>query len=239
MCFHYSITQKMASIEDKLRVNWEGQEWQPVYHASGFSFLQMPVITQADPKYVQLFNWGLIPSWVKTKMDADKLKAQTLNARSETAFEKPSFRSGIKYNRCLIPADGFFEWMDVNKKKYPHYIFMKNQELFCFGGIYANWTDRFTGELIQSFSILTTDANPMMEKIHNSKKRMPVIIPSNDYEHWLDNNLMPKDIQQFFKPFPESEMAYHTISKLITSRVDNSNVPEVVEPCNYPELKEV
>ena len=229
----------MATIEDNLRVHWEGQEWQPVYHSSGFSFLQMPVITQADPKYVQLFNWGLIPSWVKSKVDADKLKAQTLNARSETAFEKPSFRSGIKYNRCLIPADGFFEWMDVNKKKYPHYIFMKNQELFCFGGIYANWTDRFTGELIQSFSILTTDANPMMEKIHNSKKRMPVIIPSNGYEHWLDNNLMPKDIQQFFKPFSESEMANHTISKLITSRVENSNVPEVVEPCVYPELEEV
>jgi len=229
----------MATIEEKLRVNWEGQEWQPVYHASGFSFLQMPVITQADPKYVQLFNWGLIPSWVKTKIDADKLKAQTLNARSETTFEKPSFRSGIKYNRCLIPADGFFEWMEVNKKKYPHYIFMKNQEMFCFGGIYANWTDRFTGELIQSFSILTTDANPMMEKIHNSKKRMPVIIPSNGYAHWLDNNLMPKDIQQFFKPFSESEMAYHTISKLITSRAENSNVPEVLEPCVYPELKEV
>jgi putative SOS response-associated peptidase YedK len=228
----------MATIEEKLRVHWEGQEWQPVYHASGFSFLQMPVITQADPKYVQLFNWGLIPSWIKTKIDADKLKAQTLNARSETAFEKPSFRSGIKYNRCLIPADGFFEWREVNKKKYPHYIFMKNQELFCFGGIYANWTDRFTGELIQSFSILTTDANPMMEKIHNSKKRMPVIIPSNGYEHWLDNNLMPKDIQQFFKPFSESEMAYHTISKLITSKVENSNVPEVLEACEYPELKE-
>jgi putative SOS response-associated peptidase YedK len=198
----------------------------------------MPVITQADPKYVQLFNWGLIPSWIKTKIDADKLKAQTLNARSETAFEKPSFRSGIRYNRCLIPADGFFEWREVNKKKYPHYIFMKNQELFCFGGIYANWTDRFTGELIQSFSILTTDANPMMEKIHNSKKRMPVIIPSNGYEHWLDNNLMPKDIQQFFKPFSESEMAYHTISKLITSKVENSNVPEVLEACEYPELNE-
>jgi putative SOS response-associated peptidase YedK len=228
----------MATIEEKLRVNWEGQEWQPVYHASGFSFLQMPVITQADPKYVQLFNWGLIPSWVKTKIDADKLKAQTLNARSETTFEKPSFRSGIKYNRCLIPADGFFEWMEVNKKKYPHYIFMKNQEMFCFGGIYANWTDRFTGELIQSFSILTTDANPMMEKIHNSKKRMPVIIPSNGYAHWLDNNLMPKDIQQFFKPFSESEMAFHTISKLITSRVENSNVPEVVEACVYSELVE-
>jgi len=228
----------MATIEEKLRVHWEGQEWQPVYHASGFSFLQMPVITQADPKYVQLFNWGLIPSWVKTKIDADKLKAQTLNARSETAFEKPSFRSGIKYNRCLIPADGFFEWMDVNKKKYPHYIFMKNQEMFCFGGIYANWTDRFTGELIQSFSILTTDANSLMEKIHNSKKRMPVIIPSNAYEHWLDNNLMPKDIQQFFKPFSDSEMAYHTISKLITSRIENSNVPEVVEPCVNSELVE-
>ena len=115
---------------------------------------------------------------------------------------------------------------------------MKNKEMFCFGGIYANWTDRFTGELIQSFSILTTDANPMMEKIHNSKKRMPVIIPSNAYENWLDSNLMPKDIQQFFKPFSESEMAYHTISKLITSRIENSNVPEVVEPCVNSELVE-
>jgi len=236
MCFHYSITQKMATIEEKLRVHWEGQEWQPVYHASGFSFLQMPVITQADPKYVQLFNWGLIPSWVKSKMDADKLKAQTLNARSETAFEKPSFRSGIKYNRCLIPADGFFEWMDVNKKKYPHYIFMKNQELFCFAGIYANWTDKETGELMQSFSILTTDANPMMEKIHNLKKRMPVILPKEHYRNWLQNEITSQQIQELFKPYPESQMDNHTISKTITSRQSDSNIPEVTAPFIYPEL---
>lgn len=235
MCFHYALTKEKAEIEIQLGVTWD-DEWVPVYHASGFTFLQMPVITQKQPGSVQLFNWGLIPHWVKTKADADKLRAQTLNARSETVFEKPSFRSYIPNNRCLVIADGFFEWMDFQKKKYPHFIQLQDQRLFCFAGIYSSWVDKTTGELINSFSILTTDANPMMEKIHNLKKRMPVIITPSGYKKWLSPDLKKEDIRSFFNPYPESEMQNHTISKRITSRNENSNSPETIEPFTYPEL---
>lgn len=236
MCFHYSITQQQSKIASNLCVNWEGEEWQPVYHADGFTFLKMPVITQERPSHLQQFNWGLIPSWIKTKVDADKLKSQTLNARSETVFEKPSFRNSITSNRCLVVADGFFEWMDFGKNKYPHYIYMKDKSLFCFAGIYANWTDKETGELMQTFSILTTDANPMMGKIHNIKKRMPVILPREHYQTWLKKEITPSEIQSLLTPFPETQMDYHSISKIISSRHSNSNIPEVTAPASYPEL---
>ena len=235
MCFHYSLTKERAEIEIQLGVHWD-DDWEPVFHANGFSFLQMPVITQDKPDRIQLFNWGLIPHWVKTKADADKLRAQTLNARSETVFEKPSFRSYISNSRCLVIADGFYEWMDFQKRKYPHLVFLKNKELFCFAGICATWTDKETGEHIHSFSILTTDANPMMARIHNSKKRMPVIIPPKLYEKWLSPGLDKEGIQSFFKPYPDTEMEAYTIGKLITSRTGDSNVPEIMDPVTYPEL---
>jgi putative SOS response-associated peptidase YedK len=208
----------MSVIQEHLQVHWEGMEWQPVPHANGFSFRAMPVITQEDAKHVQLFNWGLIPHWVKTKVDADKLKAQTLNARCETIFEKPSFRGSILYKRCLIPADGFFEWMDVAGKKHPHYIQMQQKQLFCFGGIYAQWADRNTGELLQTFSIITTEANTLMEKIHpdsyRDKKRMPVIVSPNRYEEWLNPNLSRNQVRDFFTPYPSERMMAEEIEKV-------------------------
>ena len=236
MCFHYALTIQRTELEIQFSATWDDGDWAPVYHADGFSFLKMPVITQENPSSIRLFNWGLIPHWVKSKADADKLRAQTLNARSETVFEKPSFRSSITNHRCLIPASGFFEWMDFQKKKYPHYIFMQNNKLFCFAGIYANWTDKETGEMFHNFSILTTDANPMLEKIHNIKKRMPVIIPPHLYKKWLEKDLPAEDIKSFFHPYPDSAMNNYTISKLITSRSSNSNTPEVISPFSFPEL---
>ena len=168
MCFHYSLTKERTEIALQLHADWDDPEgWHPVYHADGFTFLQMPVITMQQPKKIQLMNWGLIPFWVRSKADADKLRVQTLNARGETIFEKPSFRNSITKNRCLIIADGFFEWMDFQKKKYPHHIYLTNHQLFCFAGIYSSWTDKETGEHINSFSIISTDANPMMARIHN------------------------------------------------------------------------
>jgi putative SOS response-associated peptidase YedK len=235
MCFHYSLTKERTEIEIQLGATWE-DDWQPVYSANGFTFLKMPVITQNKPGSIQLFNWGLIPHWVKSKVDADKLKAQTLNARSETVFEKPSFRSYITNNRCLVIADGFFEWMDFQKKKYPHFIYLKKKDVFCFAGIYSSWTDKETGEHLNTFSILTTDANPMMAHIHNSKKRMPVIVPPRLYKKWLTPDLPKESIVSFFIPYPDSEMQNHPISKRITSRTDDPNVPEVSEPFIYPEL---
>lgn len=235
MCFHYSMTKEKAEIEIQLQVTWD-DEWEPVYHANGFSFPVMPVITLESPRQVQMFHWGLIPHWVKSMDDANKLRAQTLNARSETVFEKPSFRSSIMRNRCLVIADGFFEWMDFQKKKYPHHIYLPGHRICCFAGIYAGWADKETGEFIHSFSILTTEANPMMARIHNLKQRMPVIVPPEGYARWLDPALEADDIRRFFHPYPEDDMAFHTISKRISSRTENSNTPDVIQPVEYPEL---
>lgn len=235
MCFHYSLTKEKAEIEIQLQASWS-DDWEPVFHADGFTFLRMPVISMEEQDRIQLFHWGLIPHWVKNREEADKLRAQTLNARSETVFEKPSFRSSIRHHRCLVIADGFFDWMDFQKKKYPHYIYMEEHRLFCFGGIYAGWTDKETGEIIHSYAILTTDANPMMARIHNLKQRMPVIIPPNRYREWLDPQLDTEGIRSFFNPYPQDEMRNHTISKRITSRTENSNAPETLEPAVYPEL---
>jgi len=236
MCFHYSLTKERTEIELLLHADWDDETWQPVYHADGFSFLQMPVITQEEPVKIKLFHWGLIPHWVKTKAEASHLKAQTLNARAETIFEKPSFRSYINTQRCLVIADGFFEWMDFQKKKYPHYIYLFDHSLFCFAGIYSNWTDKETGEYMSTFSIITTDANPLMARIHNLKKRMPVILPPDQYSKWLQPGLSQNEVMSMLQPFPEAGMQYHTISKLISSRTQNSNVPELLEKHLYPEL---
>jgi putative SOS response-associated peptidase YedK len=236
MCFHFSLTQKMSVIESALRVQWEGAEWQPVYHASGFSFLHMPVITQEAPERLQMMPWGLIPSWVKSKEQAAEIRMQTLNARSETIFEKPSFKTSIQKQRCLIPADGFFEWMEHKGKKYPHYIQLSSSELFCFGGIYASWLDVRSGELLESFSIVTTEANALMAKIHHTKKRMPLILAAQDRKRWLDRETDHDTLIDLMKPFPDNDLKATTICKRITDRHQDSNVPEVLTEMKYPEL---
>jgi putative SOS response-associated peptidase YedK len=226
----------MSVIETALRVQWEGAEWQPVFHASGFSFRHMPVITQENPDRLKMMPWGLIPSWVKSKEQATEIRMQTLNARSETIFEKPSFKTSIQKQRCLIPADGFFEWMEHNGKKYPHYIQLSTSEVFCFGGIYARWLDVQSGELLESYSIVTTEANALMARIHNTKKRMPLIITAQDRMKWLDTEVSTDKLIDLMKPFPDMGLKAATISKRITNRSQDSNVPEVLTEMNYPEL---
>ena len=226
----------MSFIANKLEADWRGEHWKPVYHANGFSFLPMPVITSNHPSVIQFFHWGFIPSWIKTKKEADDIKTQTLNARSETVFQKPSFRSSIKSNRCLIPADGFFEWMDFNEKKYPHYIFLKDHELFCFAGVFSDWIDKETGEMIQTFSILTTEANATLQRIHNIKKRMPVILDPIQYKDWLNPSFSYEQLTPMFLPLDSSKIDYYSISRLITAKTADMHDAAIIEPQIYPEL---
>lgn len=237
MCFHYSLIKERTEIALQLDVDWDDNTvWQPAYHTNGFAFPEMPVITQELPHQIKMFHWGLIPNWIKNDKDAKQIKLQTLNARSETVYEKPSFKNSIVNKRCLVIADGFFEWMEYQKNKYPHYIFLKNKKLFCFAGIYNSWVDKSTGDIKNTFSIITTAANKMMERIHITKKRMPVILHPSDYAKWLQPDLPEADIHQLFLPYPDKEMEFHTISKFITSRLENSNTPKVLEPFIYNEL---
>ena len=218
-----------------IQAEWE-TPFEPIYHINGFDFPRMPVITMHEPKKVQAYLWGLIPHWVKSLADAQKLRAQTLNAKSETIFEKPAFRTYIQQNRCLVITDGFFEWMEFQKKKYPHYVHLKENELFAFAGLYSHWTDKETGELFRTFSIITTEANPLMARIHNVKKRMPVILPQNQWDQWLLPTLNKEQIMEMLHPCPDTNMNAYAISKHITTRGSDTNVPEINAPFQYPEL---
>jgi len=206
------------------------------FHVSGFSHPKILALTPKEPNKLVPLRWGLIPSWVKDAVEAEKLSRQTLNARSEGAFSKPSFRNAIRNRRCAIPVNGFYESRDIKGKKYPHFIHQPNEEICWLAGLCEEWTDRETGEIIESCSILTTEANPYMAKIHNTKRRMPVILNFDSIQDWLNPETDISMIEQLMNPYT-GELESHTVSKLVNRKRDNTNIPEVSMPYEYPELE--
>ena len=173
-----------------------------------------PVVrgTSGGGRRVDLLRWGLIPSWSKDASIASKL----INARGETVAAKPSFRSAYAERRCLIPADGFYEWRTEDGKKQPYRIGFKGGGAFAFAGLWESWVapDGATnaGETVETFAIVTTDANPKIRPIHH---RMPVIVDPGDYDLWLGGE--PQAAQAVIRPFPPDDMAFYRV----TTRVNN------------------
>ncbi len=242
MCYNIAIMetrqQKYAErYKDVIGAafNFESSQLElPLYYfVSGFAHPFLPIIKHDG---LFLFEWGLIPSWIKDAKNASEIRAKTLNAVGETIFEKPSFRKSILTNRCLLGISGFYEWRDVNKKKYPYFIKTNSSEIFSLGCIYETWVDKNTGEMHNTFSIITTPANSMMEKIHNIKKRMPLIISKEDERKWVDPVSDISEIKSLIKPYDASEMTAITISQAANSARANRNVPEIVNHVSYPEL---
>ena len=206
------------------------------YLVSGFSHPRLAVVREDG---VFLHEWGLIPSWVKNEAIADDLRSKTLNAVGETAFEKPSFRKSIASQRCLLPVSGFYEWREANGIKYPYYIQLQEQDYFSLGSLYDTWINRETGEIRNTFSIITTPANPLMEKIHNLKKRMPLILSPDDEMKWLDSTLKTDSVKELIKPFPEKRMKAYTISRMANNARSNRDIPEIMNRVDYGELEAV
>lgn len=183
MCYQTKITKQKEEIAERFNAEvTDLNTYQPQEFCSAFEYPKTPVITHEVPNKVQLFHWGLIPSWSEN----NSIRNYTLNARIETLAEKKSFKDVIQ-NRCLIIADGFYEWQWRNKngsKKEKYLITLPNQKLFAFAGIYTQWTD-FNNEIVNSYSIITTQANELMSEIHNTKQRMPIILKKQDELHWL------------------------------------------------------
>jgi putative SOS response-associated peptidase YedK len=190
-----------------------------------------------QPELITAFNWGLIPDFCKTEIDAKDMQLKTLNAKSETVFTLPSFKNLIREKRCLIIADGFYEWRTIGKQKYPYFIQYKDHEVFAMGGIFNDWVNRQTGKQTQTFSIITTPANALMSKINNDKQRMPFILPKGTEHNWLNINLNEHEIADLMKPLSEGELKAHTISKLITNKNKNPDAAEVQLAFEYPELE--
>jgi putative SOS response-associated peptidase YedK len=217
----------------------EPERFTPIYHISAFKTPYLPIIADMAPDKIQFFQWGLIPFWVKDGKSARKLQFQTFNAKAETIHEKPSFRASIKNKRCLVLVDGFYEWHEQSQTgtKFPYFIRLKDQKLFALAGIWDTWENKDTGESKNTFSIITTEANPFLARIHNTKKRMPVILKQADEVRWLNPELDVEDINALLKPYDDSRMEAHTVSKLISQRGANTNVPSIMDEVEYSELK--
>ena len=242
MCYNVSYLEKKIEklkerykeAMDKMELNYRPPGELPLfYFVNGFVHPQLPFV-KADG--IELFEWGLIPAWVKDAQGAKDIRKHTLNAVSETVFEKPSFRGSIMRKRGILPVSGFFEWRDFAKKKYPYLIQLKEEEIFSLGCIYEYWTDKTSGEVHQTFSILTTAANPLMQQIHNQKQRMPLIIDRADEKAWLNPELSRAEIEALMKPFPAEKMKAITISNSINSPRNERNIPEILEEVKYDEL---
>ena len=163
------------------------QEYQPNDHYHGFKHPKTPVITNADESHIQLFEWGLIPSWSK---NAD-IQKSTLNAKIETIEEVASFKN-IVTHRCLVLVSGFYEWQWLDgkgKNKQQYLITLNDAEGFALGGLYNQWQNPATKEIHNTYTILTQPANELMSAIHNTKKRMPLILNADEERDWLNGKL--------------------------------------------------
>lgn len=159
-------------------------------------------------------RWGLIPSWTK-KLNT---KYSTINARAETLSEKPMYRKPFHSQRCLVPASGFYEFMQTVDGKVPFYFHLKDTNLFAFAGIYDVWTDG-EGQALYSFTIVTVEPNELVENFHD---RMPVILRKEDEEAWLEgSNTNPEQLMSLLKPYPEEEMDAYRVSTRVNSPRNN------------------
>ena len=239
MCYHKSLNATAPELEARYEaVMPDAASFSPVYHANAYQLPSWPIVTRQEPGKLQLIQWGLIPRWAKTRDDAADIRTKTINARSETIYEKPSYRTAAqKGQRCLIPVTGFYEWHTVGKAKFPFYINTTDQKITSIAGLWDEWPDPDTGELIPTYTLLTTDANPLLAAIHNTKKRMPCLLTADAEQAWLHDDLSEADALALLSaPYPASHMHSYSISKRITSRTEPSDVPDVMAPATYPEL---
>lgn len=200
MCYNISINKSKTKLEKYYNARVD-EKFEAKSFITAFAKPKIAVITNKNPEKIQLFQWGLIPHWVKSKSQADDISKMTFNARFETVQQKPSFRDAYKSNRCIVIVDSFYEWKTELKSKIPHRIFLKNQSVFALAGIFNEWVHNETGELINTVSIITHEANAFMSEIHNVKKRQPFIL--HHYNRWFDShsndNLIDESMQTQFE----------------------------------------
>lgn len=218
MCGRFAVTVAPAMIASHYGLT-ESVEFPPNYNVTPSQ--QIPVVRSMDGKRtLALMHWGLIPHWAKD----ERIGYKMINARAETVFEKPAFRAAAKSRRCLIPASGFFEWEKSGKHKQPFYVTVRGQNVFSFAGLWEVW-HKSAEEVVVSCSILTTDANALMEPIHN---RMPVIIAPADYETWILPKADLDELNSLMQPFPAGQMEAYPVSQAVNN--PRNNGPECIVP---------
>ncbi|MHB8216042.1 MAG: SOS response-associated peptidase [Candidatus Sulfotelmatobacter sp.] len=209
MCGRYRLSRRKQLVEEYFDTAFDEPEWTPRYNIAPTQ--PVPVIRQ-NPKEprreLSLMRWGLIPSWSKDISGA----AMMINARSETAATKPAFRDPLSSRRCLVPADGFYEWRRAGNTKQPYCFEVNDGELFAFAGLWDRWKDP-SGQWVKSCSILTTTPNAVTSSVHD---RMPVILDRADYDLWLDPGTTNVEaISKMWKPYDARMMRCYPVSSRV------------------------
>lgn len=225
MCGRFSNAAKKEQIRKEFQVLVSNSTTdKPRYNIAPVQMIDVVLESEKERNISQL-KWGLVPSWSK---DASTSKG-LINARAETLTEKPSFREAFKSRRCIIPTTGFYEWQRKGASgKQPFYFYLNNKEVFGFAGLWEEWLDKQTGEVIETCSIITTEANEVLKPVHD---RMPVILEAENYDEWLDAKEKNTDrLQKFLVPYPADEMDSHAISKSVNFPETDSD--ELIKPMN-------
>jgi putative SOS response-associated peptidase YedK len=222
MCGRYRLSLGKQIIEEHFGCDPWDDDWEPRYNIAPTQ--PVPVIRQ-HPKepvcQISTMHWGLVPSWAKDP----SIAGSTINARSETAATKPAFRDALRLRRCLIPADGFFEWARKGSSKQPYCFEVNEGELFAFAGLWDGWKNT-EGQWIKTCSILTTTPNAVTSAIHD---RMPVILDRESYDLWLDPGMTNVQVvSELLKPYDARLMRCYAVSSRV-NHVTNDD-----EECSRP-----
>ena len=223
MCGRYAIYGPVSRANrDAIEFLGEEVAFHPTFNAAPTQDLPVFRVASERGRELTLLRWGLVPSWAKDPA----IGARMINARAETVSEKPAFRAAFRRRRCLVPMSGFYEWQRTSGRKVPHFVRLRDAEIFAAAGLYEYWTGRDGAAAIESYTILTTGANELMRAVHD---RMPVILHERDYEAWLDPaNEKLEALSALLTPFPAERMRAFAVSPRVNNARNDG--PELVEP---------
>ena len=217
MCGRYTIATDAEALAARFHAEVPASLISPSYNAAPSQGL--PVILNARPQTITRGTWGFLPAWASGRRDVKPL----INARAETVATTPFFRQAFRTKRCLVLADGFYEWQRAGKSKVPYRIALKTEEPFAFAGLWSTLPDA-EGRPSTTFAVITTDANPLVAKIHH---RMPVILHPEDEAAWLHPQTPPDHAHALLRPFPADLLHLYQVSPKVN--VPTSNTPELVQ----------
>jgi putative SOS response-associated peptidase YedK len=221
MCGRFTQRSKLNLLLQQFAIEDHDPHYQldPRYNIAPSQDVAVVRMINQGQRQLAMLRWGLIPSWA----DDPKIGYRMINARSDSVATKPSFRTAFKRRRCLIPADGFYEWKNEGKTKQPYLIELTGGELFAFAGLWESW--RGADPPIESCTIITTEANELLSELHD---RMPVILSPNDYQPWLDPaNEDRESLERLLDPYPASQMRYIAVSTTVNNARNEG--PECIE----------
>jgi len=218
MCGRFSLTRGDRDLEEEFGVEVPF-DVRPRYNIAPTQEV-LVLLDDGEQRRIEALHWGLIPSWAKDPKMGHKL----INARAETLLERPSFREAFRKRRCLILADGFYEWRVTPGRKRPVYVRLKSKRPFGFAGLWERWTSP-EGRTLKTCAIITTEANELLKPVHH---RMPAIVPKGLIDLWLDPQSDLKRLSEVLKPYPSEELEAYEVSQLVNS--PQNDLPECIEP---------